>query len=405
MTERSETTDEFEALKRRWREEPSPALALRLAEEHGRRRQYEPAVEVLRRGLEARPGHLSARVALGRYLLELERPAESAAELERVVTEDPTHLVANKLLVRAYSHLGERAKAVDRLDLYTLLNEGDPELEELKRMTEAAASPSAESGATADAEAESAPSTATTGGASPEPDESPFEPVGVAEPPAAPAAPHLPPPPAEPSPAAATVDPSPVVWETTADSAAEAPSPPPATGTVAAKSEPFPDLWSQSDARRYTSALAAEGIFELERPASGGVETAPEMPPPPAQAAPIDAMAGEIVDSSPVVEEEPPSRAPAGEVFEPWPGPAVDEASVPAPREIAAPPPTDVEEAEEAAGGEPAVDAAVSAPTAGGLRARDLLDTAELELAPVERKRALLRHYLTRIRSAESADV
>ena len=50
-----------------------------------------------------------------------------------MVGGDPTHLVANKLLVRIYLDLGNEKQARDRLDLYALLNESDPDIEQLER--------------------------------------------------------------------------------------------------------------------------------------------------------------------------------------------------------------------------------------------------------------------------------
>jgi tetratricopeptide (TPR) repeat protein len=125
---------ELGELQARWRSEPTPQLSLQLAEEYGRRGHPERAVETLERGLEAHPRHLSTRVALGRYRFELGRTRAAVEVLEEVVARDPTHLVANKLLAQAYSRLGEPAKARDRLDLYRLLNESDPEIGRLQQM-------------------------------------------------------------------------------------------------------------------------------------------------------------------------------------------------------------------------------------------------------------------------------
>src|SRR5262249_48196878 len=79
------------------------------------------------------PGYLSALVAKGRCLLELGEPEQSRAVLERVVKQDATQMVANKLLVRAYIETAEPERARERLDLYTLLNDSDPEIDELRR--------------------------------------------------------------------------------------------------------------------------------------------------------------------------------------------------------------------------------------------------------------------------------
>jgi tetratricopeptide (TPR) repeat protein len=57
--------------------------------------------------------------------------------LERVVRQDATQAVASKLLVRAYIDLGELARARERLSLYALLHETDPDIAELRRRLEA----------------------------------------------------------------------------------------------------------------------------------------------------------------------------------------------------------------------------------------------------------------------------
>ncbi|MDH3746249.1 MAG: tetratricopeptide repeat protein [Acidobacteriota bacterium] len=119
----------IDTLRQEWRSDPTPRRTLQLAEEYGRGGDNETALEVLRSGLEKHPGHVASRVALGRYLLEAGRPGEARTGLEQVALEDQTHLVANKLLVESHLKLGEAREARDRLDLYTLLNESDEDIE------------------------------------------------------------------------------------------------------------------------------------------------------------------------------------------------------------------------------------------------------------------------------------
>jgi tetratricopeptide (TPR) repeat protein len=90
------------------------------------------ALAVLEAGLKEHPGYLSALVAKGRCLLELGSPEPAREVLERVVRQDATQAVANKLLVRAYLDTGQAERARERLDLYSLLHDGDPEIEELR---------------------------------------------------------------------------------------------------------------------------------------------------------------------------------------------------------------------------------------------------------------------------------
>ena len=89
------------------------------------------AITVLRAGLEAHPRHIASQVLLGRCLVELEQWPEARDLLEGVTKRDPTHLVANKLLVETYLATGLKTEARDRLDLYTLLNDSDPDIEAL----------------------------------------------------------------------------------------------------------------------------------------------------------------------------------------------------------------------------------------------------------------------------------
>jgi tetratricopeptide (TPR) repeat protein len=126
-------------LRARWESERSPQLTLQLAEEYRRADQVVKAIEVLREGLEHHPSHIAARVALGRYLFDAGNADEAVTRLEEVVNEDPTHLVANKILVEAYLGRGEVAKANDRLEFYALLTEGDPEVGSLRARVSAVA--------------------------------------------------------------------------------------------------------------------------------------------------------------------------------------------------------------------------------------------------------------------------
>jgi lipopolysaccharide biosynthesis regulator YciM len=124
--------DPIADLEHRWAADKSSQLTVQLAEEHRRHGNLGRAIEVLRQGLEHHPRHLAARVALGRYLLESGDFAAALVALQSVVDDDPTHLVANKLLVSAAVELDDAAEARRRLDVYGSLNEGDPEIDLLR---------------------------------------------------------------------------------------------------------------------------------------------------------------------------------------------------------------------------------------------------------------------------------
>ncbi|HSM50369.1 MAG TPA: tetratricopeptide repeat protein [Thermoanaerobaculia bacterium] len=146
MAESGADGSRLEMLRERWERDPASRLFLQLAEEYRRDGRPAEAVKVLETGLGHHPGYLAARVALGRCRLETGDAAGAAEALEQVIAADPTQLVANKLLIATYLRLERTSEARDRLDLYTLLNEADPEIDGLERQlmaAEAAAGPTA----------------------------------------------------------------------------------------------------------------------------------------------------------------------------------------------------------------------------------------------------------------------
>jgi len=88
----------IEELRRRVLRDPASIAFAQLAEEHRRAGQYEEAIEVARAGLNQHPAYLSARVTLGRALIEVARLDEAAAEFEYVVKAAPDNLTAVRQL-------------------------------------------------------------------------------------------------------------------------------------------------------------------------------------------------------------------------------------------------------------------------------------------------------------------
>jgi len=88
----------IEDLRRRVQKDPASIAFAQLAEEHRRAGQFEEAVDVASAGLAHHPAYLSARVTLGRALLELGRLDEAAAEFEYVVRTAPDNLTAVRQL-------------------------------------------------------------------------------------------------------------------------------------------------------------------------------------------------------------------------------------------------------------------------------------------------------------------
>ncbi len=299
--------DRLTQLKSRWESDPSSRIFLQLAEEYRHQGRVKEALGVLDRGLREHPGYLSALVAKGRCHLELGEPEPARTVLERVVKQDPTQMVANKLLVRAYLDTGEPEKARERLDLYSLLNDSDPEIEELRRRLRAMEPPQA-------ASTSGRPS--AVGLVPPRPAGDDIFDLGAPPAPAASRAGEpfadLFPPPARAA-QGATAAPA-----ATAATAASAPEPSAAPEPPEPKDVLFPGLASRESRNRYLRALTSEGLFfpDLILPAE----------PEPAAAAPLPEAVAPAAELPAVAPEAPAFPKPAElapELFEPQePAPA-----------------------------------------------------------------------------------
>jgi tetratricopeptide (TPR) repeat protein len=99
-------TARIEELRRRVDKDPASILFAQLAEELRRGGEYEDAIRVCRQGLAHHPDYLSARVTLGRALLETAQFEKARSELEQVVRVAPDNLAA----IRALAAIQERAE-------------------------------------------------------------------------------------------------------------------------------------------------------------------------------------------------------------------------------------------------------------------------------------------------------
>ncbi|HXW05228.1 MAG TPA: tetratricopeptide repeat protein [Vicinamibacterales bacterium] len=97
----------IEDLKRRVQQDPTSIAFAALAEEYRRAGQCWEAVEVCRAGLQRHPAYLSARVTLGRALLEVGELDESREHLEQVVRVAPENLAAIRALAEIHRRRGE----------------------------------------------------------------------------------------------------------------------------------------------------------------------------------------------------------------------------------------------------------------------------------------------------------
>jgi len=97
----------IEELKRRVLVDPASIAFAALAEEYRRAGQYEDAIATCRTGLQRHPAYLSARVTLGRALLELGRYDEARTELELVLRTAPENLAAIRGLAEIHHRSGD----------------------------------------------------------------------------------------------------------------------------------------------------------------------------------------------------------------------------------------------------------------------------------------------------------
>ena len=120
----------FDGLRRRVQQDPSSIAFAQLAEEYRRARQFQEAVDVCRAGLAVHPGYLSARVTLGRALLDLHELDAGQEELERVLKIAPENLAAIRGLAEIHHRRGSLAEALAQYRAALALARNDPDLEQ-----------------------------------------------------------------------------------------------------------------------------------------------------------------------------------------------------------------------------------------------------------------------------------
>ena len=100
-------TARIEELRRRVQTDPASIAFAALAEEYRRGGQFDDAIATCRTGLQRHPAYLSARVTLGRSLLEVGRYDEARQELEQVLRAAPENLAAIRALAEIHHRAGE----------------------------------------------------------------------------------------------------------------------------------------------------------------------------------------------------------------------------------------------------------------------------------------------------------
>jgi tetratricopeptide (TPR) repeat protein len=105
----------IEELKRRVQQDPASIAFAALADEYRRAGRFHDAVEICRAGLLRHPAYLSARVTLGRALLEIGEFDEAEAELQQVLRTAPENLAAIRALADIHHRRGDAPDRVPDL--------------------------------------------------------------------------------------------------------------------------------------------------------------------------------------------------------------------------------------------------------------------------------------------------
>jgi tetratricopeptide (TPR) repeat protein len=109
-------TARIEELRRRVQMDPASIAFAALAEEYRRARRFDDAIATCRTGLQRHPAYLSARVTLGRSLLETGLFDEARQELEQVLRVAPENLAAIRALAEIHHRAGELPEGDHQFD-------------------------------------------------------------------------------------------------------------------------------------------------------------------------------------------------------------------------------------------------------------------------------------------------
>lgn len=128
-------------LRRRVQADPASIAFAQLAEECRRAGDTDEAVGIARAGLQYHPGYLSARVTLGRALIELDQLDEAEHELAYVLDSAPDNLAANRALAEVFQKRGQLPAALAQYRRALELARFDPEIEQQVNAIEAEIAP------------------------------------------------------------------------------------------------------------------------------------------------------------------------------------------------------------------------------------------------------------------------
>ena len=123
----------IDALRRRLQKDPGSIAFAQLAEEYRRAGRFNESIEVCRAGLARHPGYLSARVTLGRALLEIGDVDSAQRELNDVLRVAPDNLSAIRGIAEVHRKKGEIPEALEQFRSAFEMASPDPSIEQVVR--------------------------------------------------------------------------------------------------------------------------------------------------------------------------------------------------------------------------------------------------------------------------------
>jgi tetratricopeptide (TPR) repeat protein len=120
----------IEELEKRLAADPNSRMFVQLAEEYRKAGMLEQAIDCCEKGLKKHPQYPSARVLLGRTLLEAGSFDRASAEFETVLKQVPDNILAHKFLGETYHRLGRLDEALKKYRVASTLAPEDTELGE-----------------------------------------------------------------------------------------------------------------------------------------------------------------------------------------------------------------------------------------------------------------------------------
>jgi tetratricopeptide (TPR) repeat protein len=119
----------IDELRRRLERDPGSRLFAQLAEEHRKAGDHAEAIRVSRAGLALHPAYPSARLTLGRALLDAGDAAAARVELTQVLREAPDNILASRFLAHAAELAGDLPAALQQYSATLRMAPADPQIE------------------------------------------------------------------------------------------------------------------------------------------------------------------------------------------------------------------------------------------------------------------------------------